>query len=127
MRFLAIITDLSEAEFEFTHQLTLIDDFDMKGVQSKSDFYYAQTGKCRNASATVKLVGSEEVNEARGELVDKHNDIQNLIQPLALAIARAGNPQSYAGSSAKSRESWRRSSVMTAACARTLSMQRRET
>jgi hypothetical protein len=37
------------------------------------------------------------VNKARGELVDKHNDIENLIQPLALAIARAGNPRSYAG------------------------------
>jgi hypothetical protein len=90
-------TDLSETEFEFTHQLTLIDDFDMKGVQDKSDLYYAQTVKCRNASATVELVGSEEVNKARGELVDKHNDIQNLIQPLVLAIARAGNPRSYAG------------------------------
>lgn len=95
--FLTTYTDLSEAEFEFTHQLTIIDDFDMKGVQDKSDFYYAQTGKCRNASATVELVGSEEVDKARGELVDKHNDIQNLIQPLALAIARAGNPRSYAG------------------------------
>jgi hypothetical protein len=95
--FLTTYTDLSEAEFEFTHQLTLIDEFDMKGVQDKSDSYYAQTGKCRNASATVELVASEEVNKARGELVDKHNDIQNLIQPLALAIARAGNPRSYAG------------------------------
>ena len=95
--FLTTYTDLSEAEFEFTHQLTLIDDFDMKGVQDKSDLYYAQTSKCRNASAAVELVGSQDVNKARGELVDQHNDIQNIIQPLAVAIARAGNPRSYAG------------------------------
>jgi hypothetical protein len=95
--FLTTYTDLSEAEFEFTHQLTLIDDFDMKGVQDKSDLYYAQTSKCRNASAAVELVGSQDVNKARGELVDQHNDIQNIIQPLAVAIARAGNPRIYAG------------------------------
>jgi hypothetical protein len=95
--FLTTYTDLSEAEFEFTHQLTLINEFDMKGMQDKSNLYYAQTEKCRTASATVELVGSEDVNKARGDLVDKHNDIQNLIQPLALAIARAGNPRSYAG------------------------------
>jgi hypothetical protein len=95
--FLTTYTDLSEAEFEFTHQLARTDDFDMNSVIDKSTAYYTQTGKCRQASAVVELTASEDVNKARGQLVDKHNDIQNLIQPLALAIAHAGNPGSYAG------------------------------
>lgn len=69
----------------------------MDSVLDKSSAYYEQTGKCRHASARVELVASEDVDKARGVLVDQHNDIQNLIQPLALAIARAGNPRSYAG------------------------------
>ena len=95
--FLNAYTNLSEAEFEFGHQLARMDDFNMDAVVDKSTAYYTQFGKCRQASATVELVGSEDVEKARGELVDKHNDIQNLIQPLALAIAEAGNPRSHAG------------------------------
>ncbi|WP_156664791.1 hypothetical protein [Mycobacterium sp. 852002-51057_SCH5723018] len=95
--FLTAYTDLSEVEFEFTHQLARTDDFEMSAVVDKSAAYATQSGKCRSASATVELIGSAAVDKARGELVDKHNDIQNLIQPLALAIAKAGNPRSYGG------------------------------
>jgi len=95
--FLNAFTDLSEAEFEWTHQLARMDDFNMDAMVDKSTAYSTQFGKCRQASATVELVGSGDVEKARGELVDNHNDIQNLIQPLALAIAEAGNPRSHAG------------------------------
>lgn len=94
--FLTAYTDLSEAEFEFAHQLARMDDFNTDATVDKSTAYYTQSEKCRQSSATVEVVGSEDVEKARGQLVDKHNDIQNLIQPLALAIVKAGNPRSYA-------------------------------
>lgn len=69
----------------------------MNAVVDKSTAYYRQSEKCRDASATVELVGSEDVDKARGDLVGKHNDIMNPMQPLALAIPHAGNPRNYTG------------------------------
>ncbi|MDH6196642.1 hypothetical protein M2272_003295 [Mycobacterium frederiksbergense] len=91
------MTDLSEAEFEFVHQMGLGDEFNMDGLISKSDAYHAQFGKCRQASAKVELVGSQDVEKARGDIIDAHNAIMNQIQWLALDIARAGDPRNYVG------------------------------
>lgn len=95
VEFLTAVTDLAEAEFEFVHQMQSVEDFDIDSLVAKISQYKDQSGKYRQASARVELVGTPEVRAVHGEIVGQHNAIMNEIQVLAVDIARAGSPRNF--------------------------------
>ncbi|OBJ90559.1 hypothetical protein [Mycobacterium sp. 1245852.3] len=92
--FLTAYSDLEEAEFEFAHQLAP-NTFTSDSVVDKSANFRAKSDTCRKAVSRVVIVGSNAVTTAMTKIINGHNDIQNKIQPLALAIMKSDNPQKY--------------------------------
>ncbi|MDH6242549.1 hypothetical protein [Mycobacterium sp. OTB74] len=95
--FLKTGDDLTENEFEFVHQMDRAAGIDVDGMVTKSGAYHDQVDKYREASVKVQLVGTADVDNVRGRMVDAHNAIMNQIQPLGLDVVKAGDTRAYAG------------------------------